>query len=54
MTCLEKLREEYPWLDENWFCPHNRGYLPKPDWCYNSKPVCEKCWNRELPEEKGE
>lgn len=31
-------------------CPHNYGYLPKPDKC--SKTTCTKCWDREIPETK--
>ena len=57
MTCLEKLKQEQPdvFLDEDGLpvnCPRHHGYLENPadDSCLLLE--CEKCWNREIPEEK--
>lgn len=53
MTCREKLKIEHPeCIDEEYSggcegCPHNYGYLPKPDRC--GETTCTKCWDREVP-----
>ena len=61
MTCAEKLKQDRPELvgddynDEHtiWIaCPHQVGYMARPDWCPNicGSKECRACWNREIPE----
>lgn len=57
MTCLEKLKQEQPdvFLDEEGLpadCPRHHGYLDNPEDDICLRMECEKCWNREIPEEK--
>ena len=61
MTCKEKLRKLHPeWNDELFFdviksgCPDDYFDIEEIDHCEPFTSVCEKCWNREIPEEKGE
>ena len=63
MTCREKLAIEFPEnIDENLYggaegCPKRYGYLDVPEWCdhgYGDRIICEKCWDREVPEETKE
>lgn len=59
MTCREKLKMEHPecicdealggCLD----CPSDYGYLDNPVSCVGDGS-CDKCWDREIPEEKIE
>ena len=58
MTCREKLKIEYPervnkrFVGGCLYCPHDYGYLPKPDWCLNEGTIsCIKCWRREIADE---
>lgn len=63
MTCSEKLKSDHPrWtiddiqttiFDE---CPNHYGYLDRPNYCDSGRKdtTCEKCWNREIPEDKKE
>jgi hypothetical protein len=30
-------------------CPHDYGYLERPDWCDLGNKICTKCWDREIP-----
>ena len=54
MTCLEKLKKEFP---DDWEkclildCPEDYDYLDMPEWC-DPECKCEECWNREIPETK--
>lgn len=55
MTCLEKLRADYPNLPDSAInaileeaCPEEFGYLEEPKWC-NTQTTCEACWAREIP-----
>lgn len=54
MTCREKLKIEHPECINKRYaggcegCPHNYGYLPKPDKCRETR--CTVCWDREIPE----
>lgn len=57
MTCLEKLRAEYPNLPDSAInaileetCPEEFGYLEEPERC-DTQTTCKACWNREIPEE---
>ena len=60
MTCREKAKIEHPeWVDDRFeggvaHCPETYGYLEDPDYCCNfwDKSRCNRCWNREIPEEK--
>ena len=60
MTCREKAKSEHPELVDDRFkggvarCPGTYGYLEDPDYCYNfwDKSRCNRCWDREIPEEK--
>ena len=59
MTCREKLAIEHPGRIDRQFmggavgCPHNYGYLDKPDYCCMDNPEnCKRCWDREIPEEE--
>ena len=63
MTCKEKLRKKYADMPEDTFnavlenaCPDDFDYLETPEYCVPYGPACNKCWNREIPEEtkKGE
>lgn len=66
MKCREKLKMDYPeYYIENsdWAhcmgCPSFYNYMDDPDYCpvrdndfyENMEELCEKCWNREIPEE---
>ena len=59
MTCREKLAKELPHCVSDTYnggcmrCPHDYGYLPKPEWC-KLDVKCHECWDRELPNEKKE
>lgn len=59
MTCREKLAKEFPHCVSDMYtggcskCPHDYGYLPRPEVC-NSPNACKECWDREIPEEKEE
>ena len=61
MTCREKAKIEHPECINIVFdggvarCPATYGYLEIPDYCYNfwDKSRCDRCWDREIPEEKG-
>jgi hypothetical protein len=60
MTCKEKLAKDHHEWDENdrnavmgIDCPHTHGFLDRPSYCdagFNHD-TCDKCWNREIPEE---
>ena len=60
MTCREKLALEYPKSIHPFFdggcagCPHEYGYLERPDYCdtssYHNMFRCGECWSREIPE----
>ena len=56
MTCRERLKLEHPEKINDKLlggcegCPHDYGYLDKPKTCGRS---CDKCWDREIPEDKG-
>lgn len=64
MTCREKLKIEHPeYVNEIWAggcfrCPSDYEYLPKPDYCANTdrcyEDDCERCWDREIPEDREE
>lgn len=63
MTCREKLKMEHPEkVGKAYFggcsdCPSKYGYLVDPKECegFTNKNIsCEKCWDREIPEEKVE
>lgn len=63
MTCREKLKIEHPeHVSETWgggcfCCPNKYGYLDKPDYCANpdrDDDDCERCWDREIPEDGEE
>ena len=51
MTYKEKVMEENPEINagalEDIYCPSEFGYT---DCCENT--TCNKCWNREMPEEE--
>lgn len=48
MTCLEKYFKEHPG-DHIVGCPHDYGYLEKPENCFSYKMSCFKdCWTREI------
>ena len=58
MTCKEKLKiehqdiyNEYPFQTG---CPSNYGYLDDPKYCTSGDDCCEKCWDREIPEQVSE
>ena len=61
MTCREKAKIEHPECVNAVFeggvaqCPRTYGYLEDPDYCYNfwDESRCDRCWNREIPEEKN-
>lgn len=48
MTCLERYFREHPG-DYVIGCPHDYGYLNKPDACY-SMSCFKDCWPREIQE----
>jgi hypothetical protein len=55
MTCLEKLKQMRPELDDDGIkgyveehCPDNFGIMGTPDHC-DPYVTCDKCWNREIP-----
>jgi hypothetical protein len=55
MTCLEKLKQTHPELDDEGIkglveeqCPNNFGIMSMPDHC-DPYVTCDKCWNREIP-----
>lgn len=62
MKCREKLKMEHPekvgqcYIGGYAGCPHEYGYLPRPDYCGDSKTseeavqFCTECWDREIPE----
>lgn len=62
MTCRDRLKMEHPEFVSNACiggckgCPHDYGYLPKPDYCGTSTSApkavndCVMCWDREIPE----
>ena len=59
MTCKEKLAADKPCLtkDELGYiikeaCPDDYGYLQEPSYCEPYSYKCERCWNREILEEK--
>ena len=62
MTCREKLALEYPKLIHPFFdggcagCPHEYGYLERPDYCdtssYHNMFRCGECWSREIIKEE--
>jgi hypothetical protein len=56
MTCREKWESLHPGKDFKTnvirACPWQYGYLDPPDTCGTlSSDVCDKCWDREIPEE---
>ena len=61
MTCREKAKIEHPECINAVFeggvaqCPRTYGYLEDPDYCYDTwdESRCDRCWDREIPEEKG-
>ena len=60
MTYREKARIEHPESFGSEFyggvagCPSAYGYGDRPDFCRGVGIYeCEKCWNREIPEEKN-
>lgn len=57
MTFLEKLKREHPEINTqkyNFGCPSNFGYEENLSVQICAATECIKCWNREIPEEKGE
>lgn len=60
MTCLDMLKRDRPDIFENGsfkpiiFCPSEFGYLDDPEWCTLSDKVCERCWDREIPDDFSE
>lgn len=50
MTCAEKYLKEHPG-EMIVGCPHDHGYLPKPDNCM-AISCFGKCWAREYPKTK--
>lgn len=57
MTCLEKLKQMYPEMDDEGIktiteedCPDQYGLMGTPDFC-DPYVACEKCWNRQITEE---
>ena len=60
MTCRERLKLDAPTnIGPQWFgscmgCPHHYGYLEKPDYCNNDRETCQRCWDREIPEDDEE
>lgn len=57
MTCREKLAQEHPdnignrWLGGCAGCPHDYGYLAKPEYCnfgQGAATICTECWDREI------
>jgi hypothetical protein len=54
MTCREKLAIEHPeyigkrWLGGCYGCPHEYGYIYRPDYCSadDDNSYCEECWDR--------
>ena len=59
MTCKEKYMQEHP--DCDWecivyaCCPSDYGYLDNPRYCCQYDiSACQRCWNREIPENKKE
>ena len=63
-TARELLAKDHPELaiEKEWggcyYCPHDYGYLPRPDYCYagllkNGATIedCRMCWDREVPED---
>ena len=59
MTAREKLAIEHPEKLNDlepggcMGCPEDYGYLPDADFC-TSNDGCQKCWDREIPEEMKE
>ena len=57
MTCKDKLKEIYPdyesVLDKliEHVCPEEYAIAEDPDYCLGREDGCERCWNREIPEE---
>lgn len=56
MTCREKLAMEHPdCVGQSYYiggchgCPHDYGYLDKPDYCNAYSGDCTACWDREIP-----
>lgn len=59
MTCREKWKNAYPELTFdvlNDHCPWHYGYLDEPDYCTPGPDItiCNRCWDREIPEETKE
>ena len=59
MTCKERLAADKPFLTEvelgyiiKEACPDDYGYLQEPSYCKPYSDKCERCWNREILEEK--
>lgn len=57
MICREMLKLEHPECVREYYqggckgCPHVYGYLNMPDYCSDDINACNKCWDREIPEE---
>lgn len=56
MTCKEKFYLEHPNIYTDFIktdCPHGYSYLDVPVYCTGDydEDLCNKCWNREIPEE---
>ena len=59
MNCKEKFLKEHPGFADNidLYCPSDFNYMSDPEYCSQigwEEFTCEKCWNRELKELKGE
>ena len=55
MTCKEKFMDAYE-DDIERYCPSDFGWLRDPEYCCegSNKELCDKCWDREYPEELDE
>lgn len=60
MTCLEKFYKNHQGLRRDYAkkllsdsCPDDFGYLEDPEYCIGTNVYgdCNKCWDREIPEE---
>lgn len=57
MTCREKLKREHPdKIDPNTIagcvgCPDDYDYIDPPGFCACNENDCNRCWDREIPEE---
>lgn len=54
MTCKEKFEIEHPDDVYSYYCPDEYGYAREPKYCnpFVWSEECERCWDREIKEEK--